>query len=134
MQARLDVPGKAPSGPPVVLLVEDNTDIREVFAAFLEESGFAVVHAADGDTALSLLSAGVAPDLILLDLIMPNMNGWCFLQRRQQAAGLSSIPLVVISGAPQSGADPGLPRIDGYLKKPIRLEELLSTVQAHARH
>jgi CheY-like chemotaxis protein len=117
-----------------LMLVEDNTDIREVFAAFLEQSGFQVIQAADGDAALRLLRSGIVPDLILLDLIMPIVNGWQFLRHQREDQDHAAIPVLVISGAPQADRDNLLRGVSGYLKKPLHLRDLLSAVEKHTRH
>lgn len=62
-----------------VLVVEDERDLREVLAEWLETKGYEVTEAGDGLEAVALLEAGLEPDVILLDLTMPRMNGWRFL-------------------------------------------------------
>ena len=64
--------------PPCVLIVEDNADARAAFEALLEQKGFGVVTAGDGEEALEVLRAGLKPRLILLDLMMPRKDGWQF--------------------------------------------------------
>jgi CheY-like chemotaxis protein len=62
-----------------VLVVEDEADLRELLGRWLETKGYEVTEAADGEEAIELLEAGVEPDVILLDLTMPRMDGWTFL-------------------------------------------------------
>ena len=118
----------------ILMLVDDNTDIREIFAAFLEQYGFRVIQAPDGDSALRVLNSGIVPDLILLDLIMPNLNGWQFLRQQMTDQYHAAIPVLVISGAPSAEADNMIGCISGYLKKPLHLSDLLSAVEQHTRH
>src|SRR5690349_1848715 len=80
-----------------VLVVEDSTDARQMLASLLEVEGFAVRTAANGREALDQLRAGPPPCLILLDLMMPVMDGYQFRAEQRQDPGLSPIPVVVVS-------------------------------------
>jgi CheY-like chemotaxis protein len=80
-----------------VLVVEDEDVIRETFGLALELEGYKVFTAANGKEALDLLSKIPAPCLILLDLMMPVMNGWEFIEAVQKDASLSTIPVVVVT-------------------------------------
>jgi CheY-like chemotaxis protein len=62
-----------------VLVVEDEADLRELLGRWLETKGYEVMEASDGEDAIELLEAGAEPDVILLDLTMPRMDGWTFL-------------------------------------------------------
>jgi CheY-like chemotaxis protein len=106
-----------------VLLVEDDAIVRDAAMNVLEESGFQVVSAHHGLDALDLLRAGLRPALILLDWMMPVMNGAETLAAIQQDVALSTIPLVVFSAAPPDKL-PGV-RI---VKKPLRMGDLLALV------
>src|SRR5438876_11222583 len=79
-----------------LLIIDDNDVEREGLAILLERSGFAILKAADGFQGLELLKAK-RPDLILLDMLMPNCDGWEFLKRRDP--GCESIPFVIITGS-----------------------------------
>jgi CheY-like chemotaxis protein len=111
--------------PRPVLLVEDDEGIRESMQVFLEIEGYDVITASDGRQALRALSDGAAPGLILLDLMMPIMNGWEFaeaLKRTKHAA----IPVVLLTASlDHSGAE----QYGGVLRKPIDLDLLLETVR-----
>ncbi|MFP2931079.1 response regulator [Pyxidicoccus sp. 3LG] len=112
----------------VVLVVDDDLSIRESLSHLLEELKYEVVLAENGHDALALLRArSVPPSLILLDLMMPVMNGWQFLEERQKDSLLSSIPLVVISAALDASAE--LPDVAGYLKKPVASEQLVGMLE-----
>jgi len=82
-----------------VLLVEDHWNVREALAATLEEFGHEVKVASDGAEALQLLRAGLHPCVILLDLMMPVMDGFAFRREQRADPALAEIPIIVVSGA-----------------------------------
>lgn len=106
-----------------VLIVEDDRDIRECMADALEIEGYSVALAGNGREALEKLRAGVRPDLILLDLLMPVMSGWEFRQEQLSDPLLSGIPVVVVSASAPGGLRP-----DRHLPKPFGIDELLEVV------
>lgn len=116
---------------PTVFIVEDDADTREMLGRFLELEGFAVEMAANGEQALQQLSQGVQANVILLDLMMPVMDGWQFRQEQVRRAELASIPVIVVSAAGRER----IARIDAdsYLSKPVDLEELLERVTRYCR-
>jgi two-component system response regulator MprA len=81
-----------------VLVVEDEGDIRGMIRLALELEGYVVFEATDGRRALEQLRAGLRPSLILLDLMMPGMNGWEFRAEQGRDPELAAIPVVLISG------------------------------------
>jgi len=105
-----------------VLVVDDDADIRELLVEFLGSEGYDVTSAGDGVEALERARAH-RPDVILLDLMMPGMNGWEFREIQRRDAQLADVPVVVIS-AFDSDLD-----VDEVLRKPFRVEELLATVE-----
>ena len=111
---------------PTVLIVEDDPDTREMLTSFLQLEGFQTATASNGREALDRLTDGVNADVIVLDLMMPVMDGWQFRQRQVEDARLARIPTIVVSAA---GRD-RMAQIsaDAYLAKPIDIEELLSRV------
>lgn len=125
---------RSDSFPPVagrpVLLVEDDPDLRETLRAILEDSGVAVACAANGREALAYLREEEPPRLVLLDLMMPVMNGWEFRAEQMKDAKLSGIPVAVLSADSRTASKAESLGVDRYLKKPIQLEELLSLVQS----
>ncbi len=116
-----------------ILVVEDDVDIRDALVGILRDEGYEVFGAANGQEALDYLNGRERqPALILLDLMMPVMNGWQFRAAQQQRAEIAEVPVVVISadgGVPQKAAS--LQAV-GYLKKPVELDTLLDLVAKYA--
>jgi CheY-like chemotaxis protein len=108
----------------VVMVVDDDATWRELLLDFLKDERFQVAGAANGAEALRRLVRGeVKPDLILLDLDMPVMDGWRFRRRQLADERLAAIPVVVVSSD-----EPGSLPVDGLVPKPCRPGELLSAV------
>jgi CheY-like chemotaxis protein len=107
---------------PQVLVVDDDDAIREALRDLLDDAGFVTVGARHGLEALETLAApGAAPAFILLDLMMPVMDGWAFCDRRGSDQALREIPVIAISAVEISDAN--RPRgIDAFLTKPIDLQ------------
>ena len=115
-----------------VMVVEDDETIRDSLIEFLADKGYATKGAPDGKEALDALAADpVQPCLIVLDLMMPVMDGWTFRAEQMRDPHLSQIPVIVISAyrdLSQQVKDLGL---IGYLKKPLDLTKLLAIVEQH---
>jgi CheY-like chemotaxis protein len=111
-----------------LLIVEDDFDIRDTLAQILEEEGYHVAGASNGQEALELLQGGNAPCLILLDLMMPIMNGWQFRAEQLKDPRFSAIPVVVISADAAVHEKVGSLGAVAVMKKPIQLERLLELV------
>jgi CheY-like chemotaxis protein len=114
-----------------ILIVEDDFDIREALEQILEEEGYAVRGASNGSEALEIATSGPAPRLILLDLMMPVMNGWQFRSEQLKDARLAAVPVLVISADPDLQSKAATLGVAGLLKKPISLDDLLSAVKVH---
>lgn len=116
-----------------ILIVDDNTAIRELFRTLLESEGYAVAEAADGKLALDSLATGTPPALILLDVNMPVLNGKDFLLRLKMTPSLSKIPVIVVAAIESTDVPPGAVH---FFKKPADLDELLAviskTMKAHS--
>lgn len=112
----------------VVLVVDDDPDILEAMVEILEVEGFATRRARNGLEALEQVSLKV-PQLILLDLMMPVMDGWEFAQRLRQRDGGRQIPIVVLSADRSVGAKSKELGAVGYLAKPFDLSDLLELVR-----
>jgi len=109
------------------MIVEDDPDTREMLERFLQLEGFEVRTAANGQLALQSLQSDSSPRVILLDLMMPVMNGWQFRQAQVRDPSLSRIPVVVVTAA---GVREDIPAIeaDGWLSKPVDFDRLLATI------
>jgi len=110
-----------------VLLVDDDRDICETIQTILGLYGYRVVTAGDGAEALALLRRGVRPCLILLDLMMPRMNGMQFREEQVRDPVFRAIPVMVLTGDGRAEAKAAALGVQG-LRKPIALEVLLETV------
>jgi CheY-like chemotaxis protein len=121
------VPQRRPQCP--VLIVEDDADLREMMAQLLTLEGYRSEAVANGREALEYLHNGNSPELILLDLMMPVMDGWEFRRRQQQDPALSNVPVVILSALDQSRAA----QMNGaaFLKKPLDFDHLLELVRRH---
>lgn len=117
-----------------VLIVEDDPNIRESLAELLREHGHVVITAEHGAEAIEHLGTlNGPPAVILLDLMMPVMNGWQFLEHREKDVHIKEVPVVIMTVALDASA--GLPNISGYLRKPFvegQLLELVDRVAAGA--
>jgi len=113
-----------------ILLVDDDAELRDALAAALPEVGYDVVSAANGREALDLLKARPLPRVIVLDLLMPVMNGWDFCDAARGDPTMGKIPIVVTSGA--VSRDPSSPYfidVDDFITKPFGLDELLVKIR-----
>lgn len=109
-----------------ILLVDDDDDLRETLTMLLERRGYCVVGASNGREALDLLASELSPCIILLDLMMPVMDGYEFLAQQKQNARIAGIPVVVITAGTAIRPD----ELDAMevLKKPVDLPRLLDTL------
>ena len=108
-----------------VLLVEDDEGIRETMQVFLEIEGYNVITAADGRKGLEALSKTPKTCLILLDLMMPVMNGWEFVEALKSTQHANTPVIIVTAYADQLGET----KCDGVIGKPIDLDALLEAVR-----
>jgi len=112
-----------------ILVIEDDAATREALAMILRGDGFTVTGAANGQEALGLLRSGLKPDLILLDLMMPIMDGWQFRREQVRDDALAAVPVVILSadGNVQLKAA-SLHAVD-FLQKPVDAEHLLDVIR-----
>jgi two-component system, chemotaxis family, chemotaxis protein CheY len=111
-----------------ILLVEDERDHREMLRDLLEYEGFGVEVASNGREGLDRLAAlRSPPGLILLDLLMPGMNGWAFLEALQERGTLSEVPVIVITAM----TGQSVPLACEIVKKPIDFPKLIALVRRH---
>jgi CheY-like chemotaxis protein len=111
-----------------VLVVDDDEDIREVVAMALSELGYAVDTAADGAEALRRLEIGPRPSMVLLDMMMPRMDGETVVRKMRAHPALADIPVVLLSGHSGARQIADSLHLAATLVKPIELAELQETV------
>ena len=130
-QARLGDDLRAADAPPSnrVLVIDDDVDLRDGMAEVLRDLGYEVTTAGDGSEALAAIRTGARPSLILLDLAMPVMDGWCFSAELRKDPSLVGIPVVVMSG--QGAAREEATRLDARacLVKPVPYPALVDTIE-----
>ena len=116
-------PGGRTEGP-LVLVVDDDAGLRELIRVSLSLDGYSVREAASADEALAAIE-DTAPDLVLLDVVMPGVDGWQMLQRMQERHG--SIPVIMFSGKvdEQSAADAEQRGASGFIGKPFDPQQLI---------
>ena len=110
-----------------ILVVDDEPGTVEVLIAVLEDAGFKSSGAGHGKEALSKLHPG-SHDLVLLDVMMPMLDGPATLRAIKQDARLASVPVVMMSGIPESMVKRRCRGYAGFLRKPFSLDELLATL------
>jgi CheY-like chemotaxis protein len=114
-----------------VLIVEDDEDLREMMAQLLILEGYNAATVANGREALEYLHNGSKPEVILLDLMMPVMDGWEFRRRQQADPDLAPVPVIVLSALDQTRA--GNVDATAFLKKPLDFDRLLDLVRIYCR-
>ena len=115
--------------PPLVLVVDDERDIRDSLIETLEEHGYTAVGAGNGREALDVLRAQAErPCLILLDLMMPIMDGRGFREEQLKHAAWADIPVIVVSAYNDVGAQAAELALD-YMRKPLATRPLLAAIE-----
>jgi CheY-like chemotaxis protein len=112
----------------MLLLVEDDGDVREALASVLREAGYEVVRAADGAEAIRALRSGLRPSAILLDLTMPVMDGFQFRAEQRGDPALAHIPVILISAERALDRDARTLGVAARIAKPAQVEDLLAIV------
>jgi adenylate cyclase len=117
--------------PPTVVCIEDEEGVIQLIQLILERRGLKVVGAPTGAEGLDLIRQ-VHPNLVLLDLMLPGMDGWEVYRRMKADNTMRSIPVIIVT-AKAEGIDEVLAkrvaRVDDYIKKPFSLQELLQSVE-----
>ena len=113
-----------------ILIVEDEPMIRDTLRSLLEMEGFVVYTAINGLDGLRLLHEVPHPCLILLDLMMPVMNGQEFLAAKKLDDAIASIPVCVVSGAADAGNVSG---VSGFVRKPFEMGALLKFIRCYCQ-
>jgi CheY-like chemotaxis protein len=118
----------ADTSPGRILLVDDEEVVRLVTSLLLQGKGYAVRTARDGREALDLLQGQPPPNLILLDLWMPRMNGWQFRERQVRDPALAAIPVLVVSAVADDAEQDGTLGDVRFLQKPVAPDDLFTAV------
>jgi len=113
------------------LVIDDNEHARETLREILQAVGYMVEDAAHGAEALQHLRGASPPDLLLLNLEMPTMNGWAFRHEQQLDPVLARIPVVIVSGVNDLPLQAVQLQAVDYLPKPLDIELLLATISRH---
>lgn len=111
-----------------VLVVEDEPAIREYIAFVLDDAGYAQAWAANGQEALAYLRSHPAPVLILLDLMMPIMDGRTFRAEQQRDPALAGIPVVMLTASTNGDTSARELGVAGYISKPMLPDQIVATV------
>jgi DNA-binding NtrC family response regulator len=114
-----------------ILVIDDDDDVREALATFLQMKGFDVQEAANGREGLMHLSDPDKICLILLDLFMPEMNGWAFREEQTRDGRIAGIPVVVMSADTHAAKAAVSPGVIAAFGKPIEFDALLKVVHQH---
>ena len=109
-----------------VLIIEDEQEIRDTLRELFEFEGYKVLTAENGAEGLRMLQEIRRPCIILLDILMPVMNGWEFLEARQRNQELASIPVAILSGIAEK--PDSIPGVTFFFRKPVNFERLLKLV------
>jgi len=109
-----------------LLVIEDDPDLGDVLCRVLSLSGYRASRATDGLIALEMLRSEELPDVILLDMMLPRMNGWEFRRAQLEDERLKDIPVIVLSAVAETVEPIGAAR---RLRKPIDLNTLFSTIE-----
>ena len=112
-----------------ILVVEDDQDLRESLCEALEMEGYVVVPTENGQAALRHLATGARPCVILLDLMMPVMDGWTFRQEMMKDPSLAAIPVVVMTAATPTRV--ASIAAEAILRKPLHMDRVVGIVQDH---
>lgn len=115
----------------MILIIEDDTAIRDSIKELLEDEGYRVSAASNGQEALEMLRASLyKPNLILLDLMMPIKDGFQFREEQLHEEALSKIPVIIMSANGNIGYNQlKQAGVEGYLKKPLDLDTLLDEIK-----
>ena len=116
--------------PPLILVVDDYQDAREMYAEYLQFSGFRVAEAKNGNEAVDQAFA-LKPDLILMDLSLPGIDGWEATRRLKADDATKHIPIVALTGHALAGASEGAKRAgcDSFVTKPCLPDDLVVEVR-----
>jgi two-component system, chemotaxis family, chemotaxis protein CheY len=114
-----------------ILVVDDDIGLRVMFQTLLREEGYGVLEASNGQEALDLLKTE-KPNLIVLDLMMPVMNGWQFLEEIEKHPELDATPIILLSASRELTTTARLNKIRAFLPKPFDIDTLLDYIEKYS--
>ncbi|MGH9237686.1 MAG: response regulator [Vicinamibacterales bacterium] len=112
-----------------ILIVEDDRDVAQSVAEVLQSSGYGTGIAANGREALDYLQKNTQTDLILLDMMMPVMDGWQFREEQRKLPSLDSIPVVIVTADGNARGKAKAIQAAGLISKPVTIDGLLDEVE-----
>ncbi len=114
-----------------VLIVEDSSNVRDALVELLTDEGYVTASAANGREALEYMRHVQRPSVILLDLMMPVMDGWRFREEQQRDPQLASIPVVILTADRDAESRETTIRANAWLWKPFKIDRLLEVIKKH---
>jgi CheY-like chemotaxis protein len=129
MAPRSTPPGELTLGTATVLVIDDDAEIRQALLELLEDEDYAVVLAANGKEALDLITGGLKPDVILLDVMMPVMDGWHFLSARLGHPELIEVPIIIISAGQEAEHEARKVGVFEVARKPLHVDDLIRRIE-----
>ena len=114
-----------------VLVVEDDADVRTAIGLLLETHGFPVIEAEHGAAALDVLRANDEVGVVLLDLMMPVMDGWTFRAVQRREPGIAGVPVVVVTADATARETAPELRADAWIAKPVDFDRLVEVVRRY---
>lgn len=123
----------------LIFVIEDEKDIRESLMEAIESEGYSAISASNGRDAILMFEEEdkipvKMPDLILLDHLMPFMNGASFLERAKKNQRLAKIPVILMTADHRMAQKAATFGADGHLHKPLELDDLFATIEKHCAH
>jgi CheY-like chemotaxis protein len=116
-----------------ILVIDDDPDIRDALAEILVDEGYEVTGVNNGREALDYLKEATRPSLILLDMMMPGMDGWSFRRELQKDPALAEIPVVILSAHGDVRDAALVLGVADYLRKPLKVESVLEIAERFCR-
>jgi CheY-like chemotaxis protein len=113
----------------MILVVDDDVEIRQALTDVLEDEHYTVVCAANGREAIAMVEEGLRPDLILLDVMMPVMDGWHFLSARLAYPQLVEIPIIIISAGMEAAREAKKVGVCDVIRKPLHISSLVEHIE-----
>jgi DNA-binding response OmpR family regulator len=118
--------------PPTILVIDDDADARRMYSEYLRTKGWVVFTAADGRAGIDKTTS-LTPDVVLLDLAMPRVDGWTVLRHLRQSSWTANVPVVVVSAVDHARDEAFLSGCDAYLSKPCTPEVVWLQLNAMLR-